>query len=133
MKLNLARQITTQQELRNLATLGLRVKSNVIDTKLTNERDINEAALKVIQQWASSKEDKGAAFVELCEILVKIRRSAYINVLKDEVVDWSSEFTGAHNAWETRLYAKFQRYEIMCDFESTYLPHSTKFHIDKKC
>ena len=87
MKLNLARQITTQQELRNLATLGLRVKSNVIDTKLTNERDINEAALKVIQQWASSKEDKRAAYVELCEILVKIRRSAYINVLKDEVVD----------------------------------------------
>ena len=87
MKLNLARQITTQQELRNLAMLGLRVKSNVIDTKLTNERDIKEAALKVIQQWATSKEHKRAAYVELCEILIKIRRSAYMNVLKDEVVD----------------------------------------------
>ena len=84
---NLSRQITTQQELRNLATLGLRVKSNVIDTKLTNERDINEVALKVIEQWAVNKQDKRAAYAELCEILIKIKRSAYINVLVDDVVN----------------------------------------------
>ena len=87
MKLNLSRQITTQQELRSLATLGLRVKSYVVDSNLTNERDINDAALKVISQWATSKEDNRAAYTELCEILKSIKRSAYINVLKDDVVD----------------------------------------------
>ena len=87
MKLNLSKQIATQQELRNLATLGLGMKSYVIDTNLTNERDINEAAYKVISQWDESKEDKRAAYTELCDILKRIKRSAYINVLKDDVVD----------------------------------------------
>ena len=87
MKFNLSKQITTQQELRNLATLGLGVKTYVIDTNLTNERDINEAALKVIYQWTTSKEDSRAAYTELCVILKRIKWSAYINVLKDDVVD----------------------------------------------
>ena len=71
---NLSKKITSEAELRNLATLGLRVKSDITDTNLTNIRDINNAALRVIEEWAVNKQDKKAAYVELCEILKKIKR-----------------------------------------------------------
>ena len=88
MMLNLSKEISDQAELRNLATLGLRVRSKFIDTIRTNDPgDINNAALKVIKEWAADKQDKRAAYVELCDILKTIRRSGYINVLVDKPVN----------------------------------------------
>ena len=84
MKFNLSRQITSQSELRNLATLGLRVQSFVIDTGLTNVGDINNSALNVIDDWDATKTDKRAAYNELCQILTDIGRAAFINVLVDK-------------------------------------------------
>ena len=83
MLTNLSHQITSKQEVRMLGTTGLGVPGNVIDTSLENERDINEAAFRVLKRWYDNQEDNVNAYEQLCAILKKIGKCSYINYLTE--------------------------------------------------
>ena len=85
MMRRLSNKITSEGELRNLATLGLRVDEDTVDAQIRNLRyDINEAALAVLKAWKKTKPDNFEAYELLHDALVKVGLANYVNVLKDE-------------------------------------------------
>ena len=78
MLLNLSRRINSPGQLRTLATNGLGLKLHVLDKHLHNEKDINEAALKVLREWRLSYRNSAVAHRTLCEILRKVKMSSLI-------------------------------------------------------
>ena len=71
MLLNLSRQITGERKLMDLAIKGLKVRLDVILTHLQNQKDINMAALYVLNDWANSIESPEKAYNLLYEPLGK--------------------------------------------------------------
>ena len=83
MELNLAACIGSEEDLRDLGTLGFEVPPGIIDSVLHNQRTIiKAAAAEVIKQWAREQEDKEKAYEDLVGILKKIGRNAWVNELE---------------------------------------------------
>ena len=71
MLLKLSRQITGELKLMDLAVKGLGVRLNDVLTHLWNQKDINTAALYVLNEWANSIESPEKAYNLLYEALGK--------------------------------------------------------------
>ena len=81
---NLASCVVSEEDLRDLGTFGFGVREKNIDRALNdNNRKINAAATQVIKEWARVQEDDEKAYNDLCAILRKIRRNAWIKELED--------------------------------------------------
>ena len=81
----LAQRITDENELRHLGLKILKVPANEIDSALTNERDIREAALVVLKTWYKNQQSKEEAYRNLYTELVNNRRQLWANELKQSV------------------------------------------------
>ena len=79
---NLAQRISTKKKLNTLALNGLELEGYVIETHVTNQRDINEAAYKALRQWRLQYENARVAHSRLCHILKGIRMAELLAVLK---------------------------------------------------
>ena len=83
MKHTLATRVNTIGDLRELGTMGFEMDDSNISAALTNNNnDINEAARVVISAWSDEYEDPAAAFEDLCKILKKVKKNAWINEIK---------------------------------------------------
>ena len=83
----LSKRITNTTDLRNLATLGLRVPGYIIDTNLTNKKeDINEAVLKVMHEWGKDKNDPFIAYAGLSAALKVAGLNSFIHEVLEK--DW---------------------------------------------
>ena len=81
---NLAQNITSNRDLRDLGTQGFGFKQNVLDTALRNNKDdINEAAIAIIKKWSDKYEDQAQAYTALCGILRKIGKASWISALDE--------------------------------------------------
>ena len=69
MLLLLSQEITTVQELRKLATIGLRISDPTIGKNLYKQDDINETAYQVLLEWRKSQDNHKVAYVNLCKAL----------------------------------------------------------------
>ena len=78
MLYHLSRRICCPGQLRTLVTKGLGLKQHVLDKHLHNEKDINEAALKVLKEWRLSYQNSTVAYKTLCEILREVKMSSLI-------------------------------------------------------
>ena len=78
MLYHLSRRICSPRQLRTLVTKGLGLKQHVLDKHLHDERDINEAALKVLKEWGLRYQNSTVAYKTLCEILRKVKMSSLI-------------------------------------------------------
>ena len=83
--LEIAQKITSKSELRHLGLNILKVPANKIDSALTNERDIEEAALVVLKTWYHNQESRQEAYRNLYTELVNNRRQLWANELKQSV------------------------------------------------
>ena len=80
----LATCITDAAALRDLGTMGFNVPRAIIDGALTDKQGrINDAALEVITQWGLGQRNKVQAFKDLCAILTKIGKAAWIDKLEN--------------------------------------------------
>ena len=62
----LAQKFTKVSDLRTLALNGLKLEGCTIDAKMyNNERDIREAANKILQEWCKGQENKHKAYTKL--------------------------------------------------------------------
>ena len=72
--------MVSEEDLRDLGTLGFGVRQSIIDAALFNHhRSITDAATAVIKAWSDEYLDKEKAYEDLCEALEKIGRNAWIN------------------------------------------------------
>ena len=84
MQRNLALCVVNEDDRRDLGIKGFEVKERIIDAALTNNhRNINAAATEVIKRWAQEQDTEEIAYENLCVILKKIKRNAWINELED--------------------------------------------------
>ena len=65
----LSQEINTVQELRKLATIGLRISDPTIAKNLYKQDDINETAYQVLLEWRKSQDNHKVAYVNLCKAL----------------------------------------------------------------
>ena len=74
--------VVSEEDLRDLGTMGFGVRERIIDAALTNNnKNINAAATEVIKRWAQEQEDMEKAYEQLCVILRKIKRGGWIKEL----------------------------------------------------
>ena len=79
MILNLSKHVTSESDLRNLATKGLKVPEYITDTQLHDKRHaINEAALQVLKEWNKKNADPFQAYDALCDTLTEAGMPALI-------------------------------------------------------
>ena len=62
---NLAKRITNKQQLRDLALNILKIPGYSVDSALYNEREIQDAAQKVLQTWYDDQENRQEAYGNL--------------------------------------------------------------------
>ena len=83
MKNNLAKRIVNTGDLNDLGVNGFGLEDYEVSAALKNNaNDINHAARQVINDWSESYEDAFQAYEELCDILRKINKAAWINTIK---------------------------------------------------
>ena len=83
MKNNLAQCIYSPTDLRDLAINGMGLSGDYVSAMLQNySSNITEAATQVISKWGQSNRDPVKAYEDLCAILERIRRPAWINALQ---------------------------------------------------
>ena len=83
MLLRLSQHINNEADLRKLATLGLEVDENIIDSCITKKRpDISAAAHDILKVWRRSYEDQSVAYTKLCQILYQVSLAHFVNYLK---------------------------------------------------
>ena len=83
--LEMAQRITNKMELQHLGLNILKVSANEIDSALTNERDIRDAALEVVKTWYKNQESIEKTYRSLYRELVNNRRQLWANELKQSV------------------------------------------------
>ena len=67
-----AQKFTNVPDLRTLALTGLEIKGYTFDAKMyNNERDIWEAANKILQTWVQSQTNMEEAYMKLLTVLRK--------------------------------------------------------------
>ena len=81
----MAQRITNKRELQHLGLNVLKVPANKIDSALTNERDIHDAALEVLKTWYHNQESRQEAYRKLYLELVNNGRQLWANELKQSV------------------------------------------------
>ena len=85
MLIKLSAEITTPAEARTLGTVGLGVRSSVVNTCLTDNTSINEAAFKILDHWFQNQEDPVKAYQKLCAVLRdKLGKAALTRYLTDD-------------------------------------------------
>ena len=62
---NLAKSVTSKQQLRDLALNVLKIPGYTLDSALYNEREIQDAAQKVVQTWYQGQNNRQEAYREL--------------------------------------------------------------------
>ena len=83
--LEVAQRITDKSELRHLGLNILKVPANKVDSTLTNERDIQDAAYTVLQTWYHNQQSRQDAYKSLYRELVNNGRQLWANELKQSV------------------------------------------------
>ena len=84
--LTLSRELTKVSELRHLGLNGLKLEGNTIDTILNNnERDIGEAAYKILQEWCQRQKNEHKAYTKLLKALTKCGFDKMATELKKSV------------------------------------------------
>ena len=87
----LAQKFANVSELRTLALKGLKLKGCTFNAKMyNNERDIWEAAYKVLQEWCKGQKNKHKAYTKLLKALKKCDFVSMANELEDLVENTSS-------------------------------------------
>ena len=85
MVVNVARRMVSESDLRSLGIVGLEMSPSVIEGIMWDNRfGIGEAAHMVLKRWLASQPDRKEAYTNLCEGFQKIKRAAYIEILKEE-------------------------------------------------
>ena len=74
----LSKRITDHEQLRTLAIEGLTLPATKVQTCLTDEEKIGDAAHKVLTGWLVSKPDRKIAYDEMCRALDKVDLKMYI-------------------------------------------------------
>ena len=82
---DLSKRVTSESDLQNLATNGLKVPKYIIDEVLHDKRHtINEAALQVLKEWKKNNADPFQAYDALCDALTEVFMARLIyEVLKN--------------------------------------------------
>ena len=76
---DLSKRITSESDLRDLATKGLKVPEYITDTQLHDNRHaINLAAVHVLKQWKKKNLDPYKAYDALCLALIAAEMPALI-------------------------------------------------------
>ena len=79
MILSLSRSITEEDDLRTLATIGLKIEDDVIDSHISTEKNISLATRKVIKDWRKKQINSKTAYSNLCDTLERVEMSYYID------------------------------------------------------
>ena len=88
----LAKKFTNVSDLRTLALTGLKLKGRTFDAKMyNNERDIWEAANKILQEWCQTQEYKHEAYEKLSKALKKCGFLLMATELKESVENPSDD------------------------------------------
>ena len=83
--LELAQKITDEKELQHLGLKILKIRANIVDSALTNKRDIRDAALEVLKTWYHNQESRQEVYRKLYTELVNNGRQLWANELKQSV------------------------------------------------
>ena len=78
---NLAKQITSEQEFRDLGHNVLGLPGNTVNIALTNKRDIDLAALEILQIWFKQHENGHEDLTNLVSSLKKCRMSQRVAIM----------------------------------------------------
>ena len=82
MVVNMSRRLTSATEVRQLGIKGLRIRKHIVDKHLNNERDISEAAYKVLDEWCKDQLNSRVAHSTLCGTLRRVGMSAHVKLLQ---------------------------------------------------
>ena len=86
----LAKKFTDVSNLIDLVLIGLKLEGCTIDAKMyQNERDIQQAAYKILQEWCKGQEYKHRAYTKLLKALKKCDFVLMANELEDLVENTS--------------------------------------------
>ena len=80
----LAERITSEQQLKDLGLKVLQIRDFKIESALTDKRNINPAAHRVLQTWVSGQNNPCEAYTNLVSGL----RSNELNALAGELTKW---------------------------------------------
>ena len=69
MVLRLAKRMNDELDIITLGTIGLKIKDEVIDRHLQDNKNINMAARAMLNSWKVSQPDAKVAYERLCEAL----------------------------------------------------------------
>ena len=98
---NLAKSITSKQQLRDLALNILKVTGKTVDSALYNEREIQDAAQKVLQTWYDNQENRQEAYRNLYKALY----SNGWKLLAGELKQWVEGTTKPSPLLESKLFS----------------------------
>ena len=83
MLVSLAKKVTSQITVHNLAVRGLGIERSVVESSIYNHnRDINMAMFDVLRQWRLSQPSAREAYSNLYQALVNVQMSELTVVLK---------------------------------------------------
>ena len=97
---SLAKLITSKQQLRDLALNILKLPANIVDSALHDEKEIQNAAQKVLQTWYQGQNNRQEAYRKLYTAL-------YNNgwrLLAGELQQWVEGTTAPSPFSETRKF-----------------------------
>ena len=80
----LAKRITSEQQLKDLSFKVLKIGDFKIESALTDKRDINPAAHRVLRAWVSGQNNRCEAYTNLVSGL----RSNKFHALAGELTRW---------------------------------------------
>ena len=78
---NLAKQITSEQEFRDLGHNVLKLPGNTVNLALANKRDIDLAAHQILQIWFKQYENEKEAFETLVSSLKKCGMNQSVTIM----------------------------------------------------
>ena len=87
MVLRLSSRMTSPADIRLLAMNGLQIKKHIVDKHLNNERDISEAAFRVLDEWCKNQLNSRVAHSRLCRVLRLVDMSAFIKHLQEYKIE----------------------------------------------
>ena len=89
--MKLSKRFTNSSDLRDIALLGLKLEGYTFDATLyNNDKDIQEAAYKTLQEWAKRQKTEEKAYTKLIKALRKCGFKAMATGLKNSVENVSS-------------------------------------------
>ena len=92
----LSKKFTNVTVLRDVAVLGLRLEGHTIDaTVYDNDKAIQEAAYKILQEWCKRQKNEHKAYTKLVKALKKSKCNKMAAELKESVENSSPSSTSS--------------------------------------